>query len=231
MMSAQAIEALSREAAVLAAAYEIEPYIPEPDEPLRWGNRVALPNLGDYVPAGWKHVKEYCVGDWGMPGSMTSDEFKRELTDALALALIEDKTLGVAITATGEWCGWISIFEQDDSAEGNADDFPFSYCPNEDCNEPLEVDDEGNFTDDYCSACNEDLRPAPFKVGDQVDVGEPDQYDLWSHPFTGRVEAVDKDSEEITVVDQNDDAWEVDWSAAKLTYQPALDPAQLDLGL
>lgn len=53
-----------------------------------------------------------------------------------------------------------------------------------------------------------------LNVGDVVDVPDPEPGDLWAHAFTGRIVAVSGDT--ATVVDQQDDAWDVDVDRLRL---------------
>lgn len=102
-MSLRAIEQLSREAGERAANEEREPLIAfvDKDETV-----VKCPNLGDYVPDGWKLIDQLFVDKTGMgtvgEPALSIDQFIAKVKSGLGYAIIEE----------GEFQLYIGVFEK-----------------------------------------------------------------------------------------------------------------------
>jgi hypothetical protein len=57
-----------------------------------------------------------------------------------------------------------------------------------------------------------DKNGKPVEIGDEVQMPFPSEYgtDLWSHEFVGTIIDIDEELENITVIDQEDDCWDID---------------------
>jgi hypothetical protein len=62
-----------------------------------------------------------------------------------------------------------------------------------------------------------------IQVGDDVDVPEPGPSDLWSHAFAGRVVRLRDGGQIATVVDGDDDAWDVEVHRLQPCNRPTTD--------
>lgn len=103
MMNLESIEQLSREAGERAAIEEREPLVAftDKDEAV-----VKCPNLGDYVPNGWKLIDRLFVDKSGFGG---------ESKPALTVQQFIDKVksgLGYAIVEEGQFQLYIGVFER-----------------------------------------------------------------------------------------------------------------------
>ena len=56
-----------------------------------------------------------------------------------------------------------------------------------------------------------------YEIGDEVDV-YPRKNDIFDHEFTGRIVDIDIDNNNLTVVDQDDDHYDVDVGQISLAY-------------
>ena len=101
MMSAATIQELSREAARKAAKQNKTPYIVWPEDLTKWKDicskggypSLPFPFIGDYVPKGFRKVKEYFVDSsgFGRPGepALTVDEFVEKIKVDRGCAITE----------------------------------------------------------------------------------------------------------------------------------------------
>lgn len=91
MMSLESIEQLSREAGEQAADEEREPLIAfvDKDEAM-----VKCPNLGDYVPDGWKLIDRLFVDKMGFGDAdgrcLTVEQFIEKVKSGLGYAIVEE---------------------------------------------------------------------------------------------------------------------------------------------
>lgn len=102
MMSLESIEQLSREAGERAAIEEREPLIAfvDKDEAV-----VKCPNLGDYVPNGWKLINRLFVDKMGFGADgrcLTVDQFIKKVKSGLGYAIVEE----------GQFQLYIGVFEK-----------------------------------------------------------------------------------------------------------------------
>jgi len=122
MMSGEVIRQMSDEAAQQAAANQMLPTVVWSDETLEDDLR-GIPNLGDYVPYGWRMAEcnEFeTLGDsdslfvdssgWGSAGelAMTPDRFYRAVRSLIAEAT--PKTLGFALVEVGQFQVYVGVF-------------------------------------------------------------------------------------------------------------------------
>jgi hypothetical protein len=244
MMSASAIADLSRQAAVRAAAYELEPYVPADNiEPLNWVN-VPIPNLGDYRPEGWCLVEHVLVDKSGFgvewEPALTLRAFKAWASQKVDGCQNNGCQAGFGIIEEGQFQVVIGFFTDDPDLVGNCDDtreeYEIAWCDN--CEEPYEKDEDDSacpwcgYDPDECPECGcNPCECPPFEEGDRVVVKDPEPGDPWYHSFEARVTYVDKTSETLTVVDQDDNYLDVDWDDVEPAYNPLDDPNQIQLPL
>lgn len=103
MMSLESIEQLSREAGERAAKEKREPLIAftDKDEAV-----VKCPNLGDYVPDGWKLIYRLFVDKMGFSeagfAALSVDQFIEKVKSGLGYAIVEE----------GQFQIYIGVFEK-----------------------------------------------------------------------------------------------------------------------
>ena len=112
MMSLEYIESESRAAAKKAAKSNKRPYIVEAEDIVSWKTRrqqLPFPNLGSFVPKGWKEVDSlFCDSSgFGAPGEPA-------LTYAQLIAKLEVGK-GYAITQVGQFQVYVGVFERIDN--------------------------------------------------------------------------------------------------------------------
>lgn len=86
-----------------------------------------IPNLGDYVPYGWRMAEEsefstdamesdgtlfVDASGWGSAGesALTQEQFYSAVRSILAEALERDQTVGFAITEVGQFQAYVGVF-------------------------------------------------------------------------------------------------------------------------
>ena len=220
MMSPTAIAQLARELAVKAAAYEVEPYQPvDVEEVDRW-ERFPFPNIGEYRPRGWCLVSSVLADKTGGGYESEPALTVRGLKAWCAECITKDETAAFAIIEEGQFQVVVGYFTEDGSGvECEPDDheeYEIEWC--EDCDQPYEAGE------DYCPTCGTDLRDAPFSEKDRV-IFQTEEGD----EIEGVVEDVNRNLEEVVIVTDDDQVFEVDWESVKLKYNPENDPAQLGL--
>lgn len=124
MLSLSALYGLNQEAGRRAAQAQRLPYVIANQEEIDSYDRLPFPNLGYYVPTGWRETQRFFLDKSGRG-------------DGLALGLRELKArlkpgCGYAIVEEGEFQAYTGEFVQDADAPGNAAAF-----------EALEPDAEG----------------------------------------------------------------------------------------
>jgi len=111
-MSLAQIHSESQKAAQRAAKHHRHPLLVEAEDLEAWRSagtfpdHLRFPNLGDYVPAGWRKVDELfcdCSG-WGSPSEPA-------LTQQQLLASLEPGK-GYAITEAGQFQLYLGVFEK-----------------------------------------------------------------------------------------------------------------------
>lgn len=240
MFSTETIIDMARQAAVKAYVEELEPYVPDQGEPDRWGERLPIPNLGSYNPAGWalqEHVLVDATG-WGSESepALTVRGFKEWVKEMQ----LKYTTPGFAIIEVGQFQVVVGVFIQDDEAEG--DTFNVDYC--EDCGAAYEIGKE-EFCPECehrldgtveCEGCYNYVDPAdiydgqckdckPYRPGDIV------EWDEGTTTSSGTVRAY---SDEYTLVicrRPNFDEVIIDIDDVRPGYNPADDPNQIQLPL
>lgn len=113
MMSLEAINALNEEAAALAAAEGLVPFVPFSDDVDSWPP-FPFPDLGCLEPEGWIKTET----SWFVDGSgfgredepaLTVEQFKDELREYISA----HSGHGFAITEAGQFQVYISAFEKE----------------------------------------------------------------------------------------------------------------------
>ena len=103
MMDGATIRAMSREAAEVASANDLVPFVVEQEDIDDWKAQLAngttpkipFPNLGDYEPDGWAHDGEVEMfvdhSGWGQPGerALTCAQMVDRLRPGVAYAITE----------------------------------------------------------------------------------------------------------------------------------------------
>jgi hypothetical protein len=111
MMGLSEIRHLSREAAREASKVKKTPYVPFDEEEIK-NRKFWIPNLGDYVPKGWKEVERlFCdKSGWGSPGelALTIDQ----LQDKMLKYYKEGKTYGYGMVEEGQFQCYVGVFEK-----------------------------------------------------------------------------------------------------------------------
>lgn len=231
MWSVSVINHLNRRAAIAAAWNELEPYIPaDAEEPLNWTTNVNLPNFGDYRPKGWCLLDSAFVDGTGVGHSwepaLTWAEFKAWAAEQASQA--GDHQVGFAIIEHGQFQVYVGVFSDDPEkwleCEDDHEEYEIDLCP--ECESPIEVEN-GDFPE-YCPECSAKLIPNP----------EPPAVEGETVYIAGgngeKVKAVvlENDSNDQTSLLQfeDDEDW-YKWKYILTGYDPANDPAQLNLGL
>jgi hypothetical protein len=92
MYDLSTLQAMSREAAREAAKAHSVPFVVEKED-LKAMPPFPFPNLGDYVPKGWKKVNEYFVDHSGFGGdndpALSVNQFIKKLVVGRGYAIIE----------------------------------------------------------------------------------------------------------------------------------------------
>lgn len=239
MMSGAAIAALSREQAVRAAAYELEPYAPaDRDEPFQW-KTFPFPNIGDYRPAGWCLV-EYVTADktgWDRSGpALSADELRQWVSDRVDGSSNNGCQAGFALIEEGQFQIVVGFFSDDpdlvEACTDNREEYDITWC--DDCGAPFENDED----DTACPSCGYDPNECPecgcnpcecppFDVDDKVWFINPN-----GTRVEGRIAQVVADYEEVTIETPEGLIFEeIDWSEVSFQYDPATDPNQIALPL
>jgi hypothetical protein len=202
MMSIESIVALSRELAVNAYAEGVEPYVPaNADEPLSW-NRIPIPNMGSYSPAGWKELNTAFVDKTGAGRSyepaMTIDAFKlwasREIN--------EHPGCGFAIVEEGEFQVYIASFIPDETVEGDQ----FEYIECEMCGYGFE---EHN-GDKTCPKCEYDPDACP-----ECECNPCECWDEESEGAQAYTAGSSQEANPYPVLSEEWETWDEDWKKAK----------------
>jgi len=234
MMSTETIVAMSRAAAVRAAANEIEPYQPSSlAEVERYPVRgFPFPNLGQYRPSGWTLV-EYVMADssgWGR-------EDEPALTIPAVVQWVQnwmtvDETAGFAIIEAGQFQVVVGYFSQDPEAvacDDCEDDGTFSSvdwfeCPS--CGEAVEEGEEECYV---CGWYKEDEEEED-EDEEEKDPGWMDVYQQGRLAFKDGVSF--DDNPHISYTWEND-AWATGYGDAKAEYYTDIQDAgqqTFDLG-
>ena len=116
MMSLNAIEQLSREAAVEASARKLEPYVPwDAEEIAKFGRdrQFPFPFLGDRIPEGWRRYKKRWFADSSGLGAedepaMTPFHLAAELSDFFD----SHPGCGFAVSEAGQFQCYVSAYRR-----------------------------------------------------------------------------------------------------------------------
>lgn len=235
MMGIGDIISLSREQAVRACAYELEPYSPyNADEFKHWAKRIPITNLGDYRPDGWKLIDYVDVDKTGFGKSWepaltipafiewASEKFAAD--DQAGFAIIEESQFQLVVgyfTTNDE----INPTEEATSARGiSCSDLEIDYCPN--CDWPFEADSDKV----YCNNCGCRMDGPVYNDGDRVTVAEPGYGDDWPAGVIWTVVGdFYADDGTATLATPDGEEWEFEPEYIKSLYNPADDPNQLVL--
>ena len=116
MKSLNQIMLENQEAAAQAARDNREPFCPFGPEEFEHWPPFPFPYFGDYVPHGWKRVKDYFVdaSGFGQLGelALTAQEFLNEARGDYTLATICGQKVGWAVVEVGQFQVYVSLFRK-----------------------------------------------------------------------------------------------------------------------
>lgn len=164
MWTGQTIRDIQRQYSVRAYAKGEQPYVPaSASEIMAWHSTERerfIPFLGDYRPPGWTLLETVFVD---MTGVGRENELAMTIPaffDWAAKKFIEGKEagyrIGFAVVERGQLQAYIGLYSDQDE-DVDEEEYPYRNCPS--CYEPVEIDDNNDFVQDYCPWCDQRITP------------------------------------------------------------------------